>query len=79
MYNIDAFMEWCLINNNGSFGFKNPDTNVVKYARELVISKHRDPNYLRTIENVEKTCFSPKTIVPNMKFIYGNLRMSVFG
>ena len=79
MYNINGFLEWCFVNNQGSFGFKNPDTNVLKYARELVISKHRDPKYLKIIENIENAFFSPKIRIKNSKFIYENLRMSVFG
>ena len=83
MYNVDAFVEWCLTNNGssmlGSFAFKNPDTNCVKYAREMVVSRFKQPEYVKIVDNVEDTFFSPRMRIQNTKFIYDNMRMSVFG
>jgi hypothetical protein len=87
MYNVDAFMEWCLTNNSvskndsilASFAFKNPDTNCVKYAQDMVIAKFKRPDYVETVDDVETSFFSPRMRVQNTKFIYENMRMSVFG
>ena len=83
MYNVDAFVEWCLTNNGssmlGSFAFKNPDTNCVKYAREMVVSRFKQPEYVKIVDNVEDSFFSPRMRIQNTKFIYDNMRMSVFG
>jgi hypothetical protein len=88
MYNVDAFMEWCLANNVskndsssmlGSFAFKNPDTNCVKYAHDMVITKFKQPDYVKTVDDVETSFFSPRMRIQNTKFIYENMRMSVFG
>ena len=84
MFNVDAFMEWCLANNSASnmltsFAFKNPDTNCVKYAQEMVIAKFKRPDYVDTVDDVETTFFSSKMRIQNTKFIYENMRMSVFG
>jgi hypothetical protein len=87
MYNVDAFMEWCLANNSvskndgiiGSFAFKNPDANCVKYAQDMVIAKFKRPEYVETVDNVESSFFSPRMRIQNTKFIYENMRMSVFG
>lgn len=79
MYDINRFVEWCVTHNRGSLRFHNPDTNIMKYARELILSQYNRPDFLQAIENVEETMFSPKKRIKNVRFMYSTMRMSVFG
>ena len=69
MNDFNRFIEWCLTNNRGSLRFSNPETNEIKYARELILSQYNRPDLLMAIENVEKKQIGMRK----------TLRMSVFG
>ena len=79
MFNYGKFIEWCMINNRGSLHFQNPETNILKYARELILAQYSDPLFLRAIEVVEDAEFSHKKRVHNVHFMHSTMRMSAFG
>lgn len=79
MFNYGKFVEWCIINNRGSLHFKNPDINVLKYARELILAQYSDTLFLKAIEVLEDAEFSHKKRVRNVNFMHSTMRMSVFG
>jgi hypothetical protein len=79
MFNYGKFIEWCMINNRGSLHFETPETNILKYARELILGQYSDPLFLRAIEVVEDAEFSHKKRVHNVHFMHSTMRMSVFG
>lgn len=79
MFNYSKFIEWCMRNNRGSLHFQNPETNILKYARELILAQYSDPLFLRAIEVVEDAEFSHKKRVHNVHFMYSTMRMSAFG
>jgi hypothetical protein len=78
MFNYSKFIEWCIINNRGSLHFENPETNILKYARELILAQYSDPLFLRAIEVVEDAEFSHKKRIHNVHFMHSTMRMSVF-
>ena len=79
MFNYSKFIEWCIINNRGSLHFRNPETNILKYARELILAQYSEPLFLRAIEVVEDAEFSHKKRVHNVHFMHSTMRMSAFG
>jgi hypothetical protein len=79
MFNYSKFIEWCMRNNGGSLHFQNPETNILKYARELILAQYSQPLFLRAIEVVEDAEFSHKKRVHNVHFLHSTMRMSVFG
>ena len=51
MWNLDAFLTWCLANNHTPYSLEINKTKVVSYA-ELIQSKARDASYIDVIKQI---------------------------
>jgi hypothetical protein len=79
MFDANRFVEWCIANNRNIVGFSNPETHIIKYARELILMQCNRPDFLRAIENIEETAFLPKKRIKKVHLMYRTMRMSFFG
>ncbi len=79
MYDTNMFVEWCVTHNRNGLQFNNPETNIIKYGRTMILAQHDRSDFLRAIENIEETMFSSKKRVKKVNYLYTTLRMSVFG
>jgi len=79
MFDVNKFIEWCITNNNNVLHFNNPETHIVKYSRELILSQYNKPDFLRAIENVAESSFSNNKKIKKINFMYKTMRMTVMG
>ena len=79
MFDVNRFVEWCIVNNRNVVGFSNTETHILKYARELILMQCNRPDFLRAIENIEETAFLPKKRIKKVHLMYRTMRMSFFG
>ena len=75
LFNCNAFLEWSLENSGETLEFKNPETNVRKFADALVFAKYRDPALILCLKHMNARFFKRKPAVKK-SFIYNTMRMT---
>lgn len=75
LFNCNEFLEWSLENSGETLEFKNPETNVRKFADAFIFAKYRDPQMIACLKHM-RTRFFNKKHAANKSFIYNTMRMT---
>jgi hypothetical protein len=75
LFNCNAFLEWSLKNSGETLEFKNPETNVRKFADALIFAKYRDPAFILCLKHMKDRFFKRKPAAKK-SFIYNTMRMT---
>jgi hypothetical protein len=72
-FRCNEFLEWSIENNGETIEFKNPETNVRKFADALILSKYNDPMFVECLSQMNARFFKRKA---RNTMIYNTLRMT---
>jgi len=73
LFRCNEFLEWSIENNGETIEFKNPETNVRKFADALILSKYNDPMFVECLSQMNARFFKRKA---RNTMIYNTLRMT---